>query len=113
MSPRPPTEAEIPALLIAPQRELAQQFLATLPQTRAFQILADLKSYPPHQTLDIRARQLKPNVILLDLVTDLPAAVELVKWISALNPPVLTVGLHTNNDSQAILQSLRAGASEF
>src|SRR3984957_10515956 len=106
-------EAEITALLIAPQRELAQQFLATLPQTRAFQILADLKSYPPHQTLDIRARQLKPNVILLDLVTDLPAAVELIKWVATLNPPVHVVGLHTQNDSNSILQSLRAGASEF
>ena len=106
-------EAEITALLIAPHRELAQQFLATLPQTRAFQILADLKSYPPHQTLDIRARQLKPNVILLDLATDLPAAVELIKWVANLNPPVHVVGLHTQNDSQAILQSLRAGACEF
>lgn len=106
-------DAEITALLIAPHRELAQQFLATLPQTRAFQVLADLKSYPPHQTLDIRARQLKPNIILLDLVTDLAAAVELIKWVAALNPPVHVVGLHTHNDSTAILQSLRAGASEF
>src|SRR5580698_2170430 len=113
MSSWPQTEAEITTLLIAPHRELAQQFLATLPQTRAFQILADLKSYPPHQTLDIRARQLKPNVILLDLVTDLAAAVELIKWVAALNPPVHVVGLHTHNDSTAILQSLRAGAAEF
>ena len=71
MSVRVHNEAEIAALLIAPDRALAQQFLATLPQTRAFQILADLKSYPPHQTLDIRARQLRPNIILLDLATDL------------------------------------------
>ena len=113
MSSWPQTEAEITTLLIAPHRELAQQFLATLPQTRAFQILADLKSYPPHQTLDIRARQLKPNVILLDLVTDLAAAVELIKWVAALNPPVHVVGLHTHNDSTAILQSLRAGAAEL
>ena len=69
MSARVQNEAEITALLIAPNRELAQQFLATLPQTRAFQILADLKSYPPQQTLEIRARQLKPNVVLLDLAT--------------------------------------------
>ena len=64
-------EAEIAALLIAPDRDLAQQFLATLPQTRAFQILADLKSYPPQQTLEIRIKQLKPNVVLLDLASDL------------------------------------------
>ena len=64
-------DSQITALLIAPNRDLAQQFVATLPQTRAFQILADLKSYPPAQTLEIRIRQLKPHAILLDLATDL------------------------------------------
>jgi pilus assembly protein CpaE len=113
MSARVQTEAEITALLIAPDRELAQQFLATLPQLRAFQILADLKSYPPHQTLEIRARQLKPHVVLLDLATDMALAVDLIRYVAALKPPMHVVGLHTHNDSQAILQSLRAGASEF
>src|ERR1700693_4777285 len=102
-------DAQITALLIAPNRELAQQFVATLPQTRAFQILADLKSYPPAQTLEVRVRQLKPHVILLDLATDLAVATELIRFIAGLNPPVPAVGLHTHNDSDAILQSLRAG----
>src|SRR5579872_2324112 len=106
-------EHEISALLIVPDRELARQFTATLSQTRAFQILADLKSYPPQQTLEIRARQLKPNVVLLDLASDLTAATELIRFIATLTPPVHVVGLHTHNDSSAILQSLRAGASEF
>jgi pilus assembly protein CpaE len=106
-------EAEIAALLIAPDRALAQQFLATLPQTRAFQILADLKSYPPQQTLEIRIKQLKPNVVLLDLSSDLGAAIEVVKFVAAMTPTVHVVGLNTQNDSTAILQSLRAGASEF
>ncbi len=113
MSARVHHEAEIAALLIAPDRALAQQFLATLPQTRAFQILADLKSYPPQQTLEIRIKQLKPNVVLLDLSSDLGAAVEVVKFIAAMSPSVHVVGLNTQNDSTAILQSLRAGASEF
>src|ERR1700721_160810 len=91
-------EAEITALLIAPNRDLAQQFLATLPQTRAFQILADLKSYPPHQTLEIRTRQLKPDIVLLDLASDLAVATELVRFIATLTPPVHIVGLHTHND---------------
>jgi pilus assembly protein CpaE len=113
MRSRSQNEAEITALLIAPNRALAQQFLNTIPQTRAFQILADLKSYPPQQTLDIRARQLRPDVILLDLATDLAAAMETIHWIAGFNPPVHVVGLHTHNDSQVILQTLRAGASEF
>ena len=47
-------EAELTALLIAPDRSLAEQFSATLPATRAFQVLGDLKSYPHEQALDIR-----------------------------------------------------------
>src|ERR1700728_4216643 len=113
MSARVQNEAEIAALLIAPNRDLAQQFLAAVSQTKAFQILADLKSYPPQQTLEIRARQLKPHVVLLDLATDLAAATELITYVSTLTPPGFVVGLHTSNDSTAILQSLRAGAVEF
>ena len=85
MSARGNSEAEIPALLIAPDRELAQKFLATLPQTHAFQILADLRSYPPHQTVEMRARQLKPAVALLDLASDPGTAIELVRFLSGMN----------------------------
>jgi pilus assembly protein CpaE len=105
--------SQITALLIAPDRGLAQKLLETLPHSHAFQILADLKTYPPEQTLEMRIRQLRPNVILLDLATSLTEAVDLIKSVSALQPPVQVVGLHTANDSQAILQSLRAGAVEF
>lgn len=113
MNPRAQNEAEIAAVLIAPNRDLAQQFLATVPQTRGFQILADLKNYPPQQTLEIRARQLKPQVVLLDLASDLSAATELIRFVTTLTPPVHVIGLHTANDAAAILQSLRAGAIEF
>jgi pilus assembly protein CpaE len=104
---------EITALLIAPDRELAQKFIEMIPQTRGFQILADLKNYPSHQTLEIRARQLKPQVVLLDLSSEPAAALDLVRYIASLNPAVHVVGLHAHNDSQAILQALRAGAVEF
>ncbi len=113
MNPRAQNEAEIAAVLIAPNRDLAQQFLATIPQTRAFQVMADLKSYPPQQTLEIRARQLKPQVVLLDVASDLNAATELIRYIATLSPPIHVIGLHTHNDASAILQSLRAGAIEF
>jgi pilus assembly protein CpaE len=113
MNMRGQNDAQITALLISPNRDLAQQFAATLPQTKAFQILADLKSYPPAQTLDIRVRQLKPDVVLLDLATDLSVATELVRLIAGMTPPVQVVGLHTHSDSAVILQTLRAGATEF
>lgn len=113
METRPHSEAPITALLIAPDQGLANEFLATVPETRAFQILSDVKSYPTKQTLEIRLRQLKPEMVLLDLATDLGAACDLIQFLVNLTPPVEVVGLHRSNDSDAILKSLRAGASEF
>jgi pilus assembly protein CpaE len=111
--PRRSRESVLTALLIAPDRELAQQFTATLPETRAFQILADLKSYPARNTLDIRLRQFKPDVVLIDVATDLEAAGDLIRFLGSCRPPVQVVGLHHSNDSTAIVRVLRLGASEF
>ena len=113
MSASPNYETEITALLVAPDRILAQQFLATIPQTKAFQILADLKSYPTQANLEMRLRQVKPAVLLLDMASDQALALALVKATAALSPPVHTIVLNSHADSQAILQSLRAGAMEF
>ncbi|HEY6393268.1 MAG TPA: P-loop NTPase [Bryobacteraceae bacterium] len=101
------------ALSIVPDRELASQFTASNDRTRSFQIVADLKAYPTNQALEVRLRQAKPDVILLDLATDLDAACELIRSVTLLNQQTHIVGLHLRNDSDAILRSLRAGASEF
>lgn len=106
-------ETELNALLIAPDRALADQFLATLRRTRAFQILADLKSYPTAQALDIRLRQLKPDVVLLDLGSDIEAASELIPLVAAARPQVLLIGLHPRNDADVLVRSLRLGATDF
>jgi len=101
------------ALLIAPDRELARQFIKTLATTRAFQIVADLKEYPAEQILDVRLRQLQPDLVLLDLVSDFATAEKLIPLITDMQPDTQVVGLHRRNDSEAILRSLRVGASEF
>lgn len=106
-------QSELTSLVISPNRELAQQFSATLPAARAFHILAEMKTYPPVPTLDIRLRQLRPDLVFLDLTTDLDAATSLIEFIAGIRPPVYVVGLHTHNESDAILRSLRAGATEF
>jgi pilus assembly protein CpaE len=105
--------AVLTALSIVPNRELASQFSLAIEHTRAFQILAELKQYPSQQTLEMRLRQTKPDVILLDLATDLDVACELIRSVLALNHPTHVVGLHVRNDSDAILRSLRMGATEF
>ena len=104
---------ELTALLIAPNRELAQQFSKTLAATRAFQILAELKAYPGRQTLEMRLRQLQPDVVLLDLTSDFARAEELIRLITEVQTETQVVGLHRRNDPEALLRSLRSGASEF
>ncbi len=108
-----PNGPQLTALMIAPNRDLARQFAASAAATRAFQILAELKSYPSQQTLDIRLRQLQPEVVLLDLATDLEQAAALVRSITTTNSTIQVIGLHLRNDSEAIVRSLRQGASEF
>jgi len=106
-------QSELTSLLISPNRELAQQFSATLPAARSFHILAEMKTYPAAPTLDIRLRQLRPDLVFLDLTTDMDVATGLIEFIAGIRPPVFLVGLHTQNESEAILRSLRAGATEF
>ncbi len=101
------------ALAVIPDRELATQFATAIEQTRAFQILSEFKSYPTGQALEMRLRQSKPEVVLLDLASDLERACELIRAVAGLNPPVHVIGLHVRNDSEAILRSLRLGATEF
>jgi pilus assembly protein CpaE len=101
------------ALAIIPDRELASQLAAALERTRSFQILSEFKSYPSQQSLEIRVRQTKPDVILLDLASDLDQACELIRCVASFNLQTHVVGLHVRNDSDAILRSLRSGASEF
>jgi pilus assembly protein CpaE len=104
---------EITALLISPNRDLADQFSQSVARIKGFQVVSDLKIYPTQQTVEMRLRQLRPDVVLLDLATDLEAACDLIRYISAQKPPIQVVGLHVKNDSDAILRSLRVGASEF
>ncbi len=105
--------AHITALLISPNRRIADQFLESLGRGRAFEILADLRAYPSVSNLDTRIRQLRPDVLLLDVASDLDVAGDLIRSVTSQKPPVHVIGLHTNNDSDAILRSLRYGASEF
>ncbi len=106
-------ESELTALLISPDRELSRLILASLPATRTFQILADVKSYLPEQALELRLRQLKADVVLLDLVTNIEQACETIRIVTSFKPTAQVIGLHHTKDSQAIVRSLRMGASEF
>jgi len=105
--------SELIALMIAPDRDLAGLFAESTRQTLAFQISADLRSYPTQHALDVKLRQVQPEVVLLDVATDLNVACDVIRWIVSSSEPALVVGLHWKDDPDAVLRSLRAGASEF
>lgn len=105
--------AELTALLICPNRALAQQFTSAVSENRVFNILADVKSYPTSQALDMRVRQLRPDLILLDLSGNLETALGLMPYITSFRPTVHIIGLHTASDAEVIMRSLRAGSTEF
>jgi pilus assembly protein CpaE len=106
-------DSELTALLIAPGRALAEQFLEALRPARTFQILAELRSYPSRQTLDIRLRQLEPDVVLVDVESDPETAGELVRFVASYRPVTQVVGLALSGDSGLVVRALRLGATEF
>lgn len=61
----------------------------------------------------MRLRQLQPEAVLVDLSTDLDAALALVRHVAATSPATVVIGLHEVNDSSVVLASLRAGAKDF
>ena len=107
------SETPIVALLISPNREVAGAFLRAAAPARLFQVVSDLKSYLPEQVLELRLRQSKPDVVLLDLSTEIDEACETIRFLLNRNPPIQVIGLHSCQDGPAIVRSLRAGASDF
>lgn len=104
---------DLPSLLIAPNRKLAEEFLATVARVRAFQILGDLKSYPSAQALGMRLRQYEPEVVLLDVSGGLAAVSELIGAALRERPGIQIIGLGAHPDPELIIGVLRLGASEF
>jgi len=101
------------ALAILPNRGLAQQFLHALQQSRAFQITAEWTSYPPVSKLELQLRQARPEVILIDVSGNLAQATGLIEAAAGMAPPVPVIALDTANQAGALLECMRAGATEF
>jgi hypothetical protein len=71
---------------------MAEQFVSSTAKTRAFDIVADLHSYPTAQALESKLRQLRPEVVLLDVASNLDTAAELIRHATALTPSVHIIG---------------------
>jgi pilus assembly protein CpaE len=105
--------SELTAILISQDRELAAEFLAAIESSRAFQVISDLKGYPPKQTVELRLRQLQPDVVFVDLSSNLDSACDVMQVIADSGVSVNLIGIHRGNDSEALLRSLRHGACDF
>lgn len=108
-----PKDTTLTALLVSPNRELAERLIKTLPSAKTFQVIADLRAYPTEQALDLRLRQMAPNVVLIDVMTDLDEACGILQYLASYRPPVHSIGLHMAQDGDSIVRVLRAGATEF
>jgi pilus assembly protein CpaE len=104
---------ELRTLLICPSRPLAQRLQTAVSRASSFEIVEDLPGYPLPSQLEGRLRQARPMVVVIDLETDLEAALALVTAASAATPPVFIVGIHSEDDANVIIRSLRAGGTEF
>jgi pilus assembly protein CpaE len=105
--------AELAALLIAQDRDLAQQFHLSVSQTRAFQIVEDLKRYPSEQMLETRLRQFRPAVVLVDLAADPETGFSLIRFLASRTPPVAVIGLDHTSRPEIVMRALSLGAGEF
>ncbi len=101
------------ALLISPSRPLAQRLQQATARGSSFEILDDMPGYPLPSQLEGRLRQLRPAVVIVDLETDTETALGLVTAASTATPPVFVVGIHSSDDANVIMSSLRAGGTEF
>ncbi len=106
-------ERALTAVLVAKDRVLAESFLAAASESRVFEILSDLKEYPPAATLEMRLRQIQPDVLLIDVASDFETASRLIQAAAAVQPPIHVVGLHHRTDPEAVIRCFRAGAAEF
>ncbi|MCA2970801.1 MAG: hypothetical protein INH43_19965 [Acidobacteriaceae bacterium] len=106
-------DTSLKALLICPNRDLAESFLQTVAKAGVFQIIAVLREYPAEQVLEMRLRQSVPRIVLIDVLSDLDVACSLLQMLASIRPPVHSVGLHMVQDGESIVRVLRAGATEF
>jgi pilus assembly protein CpaE len=101
------------AFLIAPNRTLGGQLLVRAGEEPDLEIVHQLDSYPPLEALASVARAHKPDIVFLDLSSDLDTACGLIQSLASLCPNIFVIGLDESNDSETLIRALRVGATEF
>lgn len=107
------TRTQLQAILVCPDRTMAQQFSTTIADLKTLSIVADIKEYPTPVALDQRVSLLRPDAVLLDVGSDRSSALALLAHLVASHPGLAVIGLHGAGDPEVILQCMRSGATEF
>jgi len=107
---RPP---RFSALLISPNRSLGGQLLARTAEGFDLAVTHRLDSYPSLGALAALVGSGKPDLVFLDLATDLEAACGLIRALARLHPDIYVVGLDKHKDPETVMKVLREGATEF
>ena len=105
--------ARFSALLIAPNRSLGGQLLARTGEGLDLAVTHQLDSYPSLEALATLVGSGRPDLVFVDLATDLEAACGLIRTLAALHPDIYVVGLDQRKDSETLMKVLREGATEF
>jgi len=106
-------ERALTAVLVAVDRNLAQQFREAAADPKVFEVLTEFKEYPSASALEMRLRQIQPDVLLMDLASDFDSATALIQAAASVQPPIQVVGLHYRPDPEVVIRCFRSGASEF
>lgn len=100
-------------LLVSAGKSLADLLRTSLGEAREFEITADIAGYPAASTLEMRIRQMQPEVLLVDAQTDWAQARSLIGTISHSDRHTQIVAYGDGADPGVVLESLRAGACDF
>jgi pilus assembly protein CpaE len=112
-APPDPRSRRFRAFVIAPNRALGQQLLARAGERPDLEIAHQLDSYPSFEALAAPARALRPDLVFLDLASDLDTACGLIRSLTTLCPDIHVIGLSEHRDSDVLMRALRVGATEF
>lgn len=101
------------ALLIAPNRDLSRQLLVRAGEEPDLEIVHQMDSYPSFEALASSSLAHKPDIVFLDVASDLDTACGLIQSLTSLYPDIHVIGLDERKDSETLIRALRFGATEF
>ena len=103
---------DLTAILVCPDRGLAQQFSTMIAELKALNLVGDLKEYPSSAALEQRLKQVRPDAVLLDVGSAREAALQLLSQVVSAHPEVSVIGLH-GNTGQANYAAAKGGIAMF